>query len=123
MKRSIVFLICAVGLVLSVACGAGGGGGGVDCPDGLEAHRASADFHGYTFDTDPGEICDGGMCMDFGGQIRAVNHDDANFERCGVMMHGGGAPNHRHGVCTATGHVSFWWDGNPSWVCVAFYPE
>ena len=123
MNRVWLFLICMVGLVVSVACGAGGGGGGVDCPDGLEPHRASSKFHGYTFDTDPGVVCiDDDMCADFSGEVRAVNHDEANWERCKTGM-AGGAPNHRHRLCTADGTVSFWWDGNPSWVCVAYYPE
>jgi len=124
MKRVWLILICVVGLVLSLACGGtGGGGGGIDCPDGLEPHRASADFHGYTFDTDPGDMGDDGMSINFDGQIRAVNHSDANLEHCGNVVHGGGAPNHRHRLCTADGTVSFWWDGDPSWVCVAYYEE
>jgi len=124
MRRVWVFLICAVGLVLSLACGtSGGGGGGVDCPDGLEPHRASADFHGYTFDTSPGVACmdGGGLCADFSGQVNAINHDEASWQRCGGGMWG--IPNCKHGLCTADGWVTLWWDGNPSWVCVAYHEE
>ena len=106
MNRVWLFLICMVGLVVSVACGAGGGGGGVDCPDGLEPHRASANFHGYTFDTSPGVACmdGGGLCADFSGHVNAINHDESSWQWCGGGMWG--IPNHRHGLCTATGHVS-----------------
>jgi len=121
MKRSIVFLTCVAGLVLSLACGTSSGG--VDCPDGLDPHRASQRFHGYTFDTNPGTACMDGtdFCADFSGQVNAINHDEASWQRCGGGMWG--IPNHKHGLCTADGWVTLWWDGNPSWVCVAYHEE
>ena len=123
MKRAWLFLICALGLVVGLACGGTGGSGGVDCPDGLEPHRASQRFHGYTFDTSPGVSCmdGGGLCADFSGQMNAINHDEASWQRCGGGMWG--IPNHKHGLCTADGWVTLWWDGNPSWVCIAYHEE
>ena len=117
MNRVWLFLICMVGLVVSVACGTGGGGGGVDCPDGLEPHRASQRFHGWTFDLPPGVECLG----DATACVNAINHDEAGQALCGEWYIG--MPGYQHGLCTADGWVTLWWDGNPSWVCVAYHEE
>ena len=121
MKRAWIFPVCVLGLVLSLACGTSSGG--VDCPDGLEPHRASQRFHGYTFDTNPGTACMDAtdFCADFSGQVNAINHDESSWQRCGGGMWG--IPNHKHGLCTADGWVTLWWDGNPSWVCVSYHEE
>ena len=125
MKRGLVFL----GLVLfvgyaavSTVCGASGSVAGgnppIDCPDGMEPHRASQRFHGYTFDTSPGCECLEGsdFCVDWSGTVNAINHDEASWDRCGTGMWG--VPNRRHSLCAADGWATVWWDGNPSWVCV-----
>jgi len=108
MKRSIVFLICAMGLVLSLACGAGGGGG-IDCPDGLEPHRANQRYHGYTFDISPDEV-------------NAINHDEASWNRCGTGVQLT-ILNYKDVLCTAGGWITYLWDGNPTWVCVAYHED
>lgn len=123
MKRVWVILVCVVGLVVSLACVRSVTPTGVDCPDGLEPHRASQRYHGYTFDTAPGTACmdGGGLCADFSGQVNAINHDEASWSRCGTGMWG--IPNCKHGLCTADGWVTLWWDGNLSWVCVAYHED
>jgi len=128
MKRTLVFLglVFFVGYVaVSTACwtsgSVAGGNPPIDCPDGMEPHRASRQYHGWEFETRGGCECASGLCLDFSGDIMAYNRDIASHNHCPDFF--AGIPNFRHSLCTADGWVTLWWDGNPKWVCVEWEPE
>ena len=124
MQSKFVVVVLALVLLLSLACGPAGtaAGAGIDCPDGMEPHRASQQYHGWTFETGGGTECASGMCIDFSGEVVAYNRDEASWDRCGDFM--AGIPNCKHGLCTADGFATVWWDGTTNgWVCVKYNPE